>query len=63
MTGNRRKRVAITLDGMMLSYVDDLIRVGLYGDTRAAVLRGFLRDGIIKAIPHVIKPKTAEDFR
>ena len=52
---NKRRRVSITLDAVLTAYMDDLIEAGLYGTTRSEVVKGFLRDGIIRAIPHVIK--------
>jgi hypothetical protein len=54
---SKRTRVSITTDQIIGNYLDDLVDLGLYGDTRSAVVKGFVRDGILKALAPGLIPK------
>jgi hypothetical protein len=55
--------VSITLEPIIEDYIDELVRLGLYGATIGEVVKGFVRDGLVRALEYkMIERRTTRDY-
>lgn len=48
-------KVRPTIGGPLAVYIRDLLATGLYGNRETDVVRSLVREGIIRAMPNIIK--------
>ena len=57
------KSIPIRLRPIVVAYIDELDRIGGYGEGRSGVIRRFVENGIAREIKHgVLVAKNANDF-
>jgi len=57
------RKIEPRLPPIMHAYLEDLAKLGAYGQGKSGVARRFIEDGIKKAIENkVIQTRTADDF-
>ena len=57
------KPIPIRLRPIVVAYIDELDRLGGFGEGRSGVIRRFVENGIAREIKRgILKPKNADDF-